>query len=160
LDAAELQPTLIRGETAQAILTNHFVPAKFEEREIRDESFSPVKLKSLLYVPASGELLPSDLHFSAQGSIRLSPLLFDEGITILMENGLQSRFPEPFKAWKSRNDSEKQSIDSAGRQEEQEAIKKLNDEAAQMGPMLREIIVDHLLQSFPWGSFVLSLICN
>ncbi|KAJ7195854.1 hypothetical protein C8J57DRAFT_534894 [Mycena rebaudengoi] len=133
LDAAELQPTLIRGETAQAILTNHFVPAKFEEREIRDESFYPAKLKSLL----------------AQGSIRLSPSLSDEGITILMENGLQSRFPEPFKAWKSRNDSEKQSIDSAGRQEEQEAIKKLNDEAAQMGPMLREIIVDHLLQSFP-----------
>ncbi|KAJ7289087.1 hypothetical protein C8J57DRAFT_1459186 [Mycena rebaudengoi] len=133
LDAAELQPTLIRGETAQAILTKHFVPAKFEEREIRDKSFSPVKLKDLL----------------AQGSIRLSPSLSDDGITILMENGLQSRFSEPFKAWKSRNESAKQSLDSAGRQEEEEANKKLNDDAAQMEPMLREIIVDRLLLSFP-----------
>ncbi|KAJ6620561.1 hypothetical protein B0H10DRAFT_2188402 [Mycena sp. CBHHK59/15] len=133
LDASEFQPSLIRGETTQAILTRHFVPGRFTERFIRGESCNAVQLKNLI----------------ENGSIRLGPKLTDEAILILMEHGLQSRFPGPFKAWKSRNDTAKKSIDVVCKEEERETAKKLNEDSPKQGPMLREAIIDRLLVLFP-----------
>jgi hypothetical protein len=53
LDASELQPTLVRGETAQAILTKHFVPSQSNERILRGETYSPIQLRSLMYFDAT-----------------------------------------------------------------------------------------------------------
>ncbi|KAJ7698920.1 hypothetical protein B0H17DRAFT_1049693 [Mycena rosella] len=133
LDAGELQPALVRGETRQAILTKHFVPAGIEERRIRGEIYYSTKLKSLL----------------STGSIRFSSALCDEGIDILVDHGLNSRYPAPFKAWKSRNKAAKESIEADGRKEEQETKQKLTDETAEVEPMLREAIIDRLLAFFP-----------
>ncbi|KAJ7091563.1 hypothetical protein B0H15DRAFT_836658 [Mycena belliarum] len=133
LDASELQPVLVHGETCQAILTKHFIPGEFVERSFRDEVYYPTKLKALI----------------SNGSIRLSPTLTDEGIEILMEHGLKSRHPAPFAAWKSRNQAAKEANSAEGRKEEQETKQKLTDESAQMEPMLREAIIDRLLVLFP-----------
>ncbi|KAJ6534677.1 hypothetical protein DFH09DRAFT_932195, partial [Mycena vulgaris] len=132
LDPSELQPTMVHGETLQAILTKRFVPGELVDRAIQGEVYNPVKLRTLI----------------SSGSIRLSPKLTDEGIEILMEHGLDSRYPAPFKAWKSRNKTAKESIDAEGRKEEQETKQKLTDDAAQMEPMFREAIVNRLLESF------------
>jgi hypothetical protein len=48
LDASELQPTLIRGETGQAILTKHFVPSQSKERLFRGETHSSIQLQLLM----------------------------------------------------------------------------------------------------------------
>ncbi|KAJ7931787.1 hypothetical protein B0H13DRAFT_2227876 [Mycena leptocephala] len=133
LDASELQPTLIRGETGQAILTKHFVPSQSKERLFRGETHSSIQLRSLI----SG------------GSIRLGSALTDEAIEILMEHGLNSRSPVPFTAWKERNKEAKASIEAAGKTEEQETDKKVNEDSPQWEPMIREAIVDRLLKLFP-----------
>ncbi|KAJ7117660.1 hypothetical protein C8R44DRAFT_791229 [Mycena epipterygia] len=133
LDASELQPTLIHGETSQAILTKRFVPGQFVERILRGETYNPVKLKDLI----------------ATASIRLGPTLTDSGIEILMDNGLNSRYPAPFKAWKSRNREAKEAIEAAGKKEEQEVCLKVNDESTELEPAIREAIVDRLLDLFP-----------
>ncbi|KAJ7246483.1 hypothetical protein C8J57DRAFT_1360578 [Mycena rebaudengoi] len=133
LDASELQPTLVHGETLQAILTKHFVPSKSVERRFQNEVHNPLKLKTLI----------------SSGSIRLSPKLTDEAIEILMDHGLGSRYPTPFNAWKSRNKTAKESIEAAGRKEEQEISRKLQDESSQLEPILREAIVDRIQKLFP-----------
>ncbi|KAF7356372.1 VWFA domain-containing protein [Mycena venus] len=133
LDASELQPMLIHGEAAQAILTKHFVPSKYDERVFRGETNNAVQLRSLL----------------ANGSIRLGASLADDGIEILMENGLSTRFPAPFKAWKARNKAAEEAFEAEGRKEEQETKQKLTDESSQSEPMLREVIIDKLLLVYP-----------
>ncbi|KAJ7509859.1 hypothetical protein B0H11DRAFT_2270198 [Mycena galericulata] len=133
LDASELQPTLVHGETLQAILTKHFVPGKLVERRFQNEVHNPLKLKALI----------------SSGSIRLTPKLTDEAIEILMDHGLGSRYPTPFNAWKSRNKTAKESIEAAGRKEEQEICRKLQDESSQLEPILREAIVDRIQKLFP-----------
>ncbi|KAJ7210563.1 hypothetical protein GGX14DRAFT_451174 [Mycena pura] len=133
LDASELLPTLIHGETAQAILTKRFVPSRFVERSITKEDFTALKLKSLL----------------ATGSIRFHPTLTDKDIEILMEHGLDSRYPVPFKAWKTRNNETKKSIEATGRQEEQETCRKVQSDAPMLEPVLQEAIIDQLLNLFP-----------
>ncbi|KAJ7464645.1 hypothetical protein FB451DRAFT_1370363 [Mycena latifolia] len=133
LDASELQPILVQGETRQAILTKHFVPSNFVERLIRGETHTPVKLRSLI----------------SNGSIRLSPILTDEGIEILMDHGLDSRYPVPFTAWKARNQKAKESIEADGKKEEQETYKKLQEDSQPLESVLREAIVDRLLHLFP-----------
>ncbi|KAJ6514882.1 hypothetical protein C8R47DRAFT_1275662 [Mycena vitilis] len=133
LDASELQPTLIHGETAQAILTKRFVPSTSINRIIRGETHQSVQLRSLI----------------AAGSIRLSESLNDEGIHILSEHGLSSRFPVPFKDWKSRNQEAQESIEAAGKKEQQEIDQRINDDSPQWKPMLRETMIDQLLNLFP-----------
>ncbi|KAJ7763628.1 hypothetical protein DFH07DRAFT_1059276 [Mycena maculata] len=133
MDASELQPTLVHGETAQTIMTKRFVPSKSVERIIRGETHNAVQLR----------------NFIGTGPVRLSPTLTDEGINILMEHGLESRCSVAFKAWKSRNKAAKESIDAAEKKEVQETKQKLTDDSPQSEPMLREVIVDRLLAVFP-----------
>ncbi|KAF8216813.1 hypothetical protein K438DRAFT_1658303 [Mycena galopus ATCC 62051] len=133
LDASELQPSLVHGETAQAILTKHFVPSDTVRAVLRGQTFNAIQLRTLI----------------ATGSIRLSPSLTDEGIEILMEHGLESRFPTPFKAWKARNRAAKESIEAEGKKEAQDTNQKLTDESQQSEPMLREAIIDGLIAAYP-----------
>jgi hypothetical protein len=92
----------------------------------------------------------SEISFSSSGSIRLGPALTDEAIDILMEHGLNSRSPVPFKAWKARNKESRESLESAAKKEEQETKQKLTDESPQMEPLLREAIIDGILALFPY----------
>ncbi|KAJ7180916.1 hypothetical protein C8R46DRAFT_595271 [Mycena filopes] len=133
VDADELQPVLIPGETSQAILTKRFVPGRQVERTIHEEIYTSVKLRTLIET----------------GSIQLTATLTDEAIEILMDHGLGFRFPGPFKAWKSRNKEAQVSIEAAAKTEEQETKQKLTDESPEMEPMFREAIIDKLLLLFP-----------
>ncbi|KAK7025055.1 VWFA domain-containing protein [Favolaschia claudopus] len=133
LDELELQPTLVPGETAQAILTKHFVPSKSTNRIIRWEPYNAVQLKSLI----------------EKGTIRLGPSLTDEGIEILMDNGLSTRFPAPFKAWKARNKTAKELIEAEGKKMEHEVKQRVTDESPQLEPIFREAIIDKILHLYP-----------
>jgi hypothetical protein len=80
--------------------------------------------------------------------------LTDEAIEVLMEHGLNSRSPVPFTAWKARNKEAKESIEAAGKTEEQETDKKVNEDSPQWEPMIREAIVDRLLKLYPFVIFL------
>ncbi|KAJ7656315.1 hypothetical protein DFH06DRAFT_1091207 [Mycena polygramma] len=133
LDASELQPTLIRGETTQAILTKSFVPSQSNDRIFRGETHSSFQLRA----------------FMESGSIRLHESLTDDGIEILSDHGLSSRFPVPFRAWKSRNKEGQELIEATGKKEEQDTSQKVTDDSPQWKPMLREAVIDQLLNMFP-----------
>ncbi|KAJ7231899.1 hypothetical protein B0H12DRAFT_204922 [Mycena haematopus] len=133
LDVSKLEPTLVHGEIAQAILTKHFVPSKSDNRVLRSETFNAVKLQALI----------------TTGCIRFGPTLADEGIEILMGHGLNSRFPAPFKAWKARNKAAEESIEAEAKKEEQDTKQKLTDASPKSEPLLREAIIDKLIALYP-----------
>ncbi|KAF7370364.1 VWFA domain-containing protein [Mycena sanguinolenta] len=133
LDASELEPVLVHGEIAQAILTKHYVPSHSQSRVLRGQIFNPVKLKNLV----------------TTGCIRFGPSLTDEGIEILMGHGLNSRFPRSFEAWQARNKAAQESIDAQGKKEEQDAKQKLTDTSQESELLLREAIIDRLITLYP-----------
>ncbi|KAF7309973.1 VWFA domain-containing protein [Mycena indigotica] len=133
VEEADLQPMLISGETAMAILTRSFLPGEYKERQIRDESYNPTQLRSLL----------------STGTIRFTSKVSDEGVQILGEHGLQSRAGNLFGEWKTRNDDGVRAIDDGSKQELQDALKKLRDDEPTLEPVIKEAVVDQLTQMFP-----------
>ncbi|KAJ6519114.1 hypothetical protein C8R45DRAFT_851769, partial [Mycena sanguinolenta] len=133
LDPSELAPMLVYGETAQAIMTKHFVPSKSESRVLRGDTFTTVKLRD----------------FVGTGCIRFGLSLTDEGIEILMGHGLSSRFPLALKAWKTRNKTAQETIEAEAKKEEQDTKQKLTDDSAESEPLLREAIIDRLVLLYP-----------
>ncbi|KAF7370363.1 VWFA domain-containing protein [Mycena sanguinolenta] len=133
LDASELEPALIRGEIAQAILTKHYVPSHSQARVLRGQTFNSVKLKNLVTI----------------GCIRFGPSLTDEGIQILMGHGLNFRFPRSFEAWQARNKAAQESLDAQAKKEEQDTKQKLTDASQESEPLFREAIIDRLITLYP-----------
>ncbi|KAJ7066394.1 hypothetical protein C8F01DRAFT_1123111 [Mycena amicta] len=128
----DTEPTLVHGETALAILTKSFVPRKSVERYINGEPYNAVKLRGLL----------------ATGNIQFTPKVTDDDIRVLGEHGLESRFPAPFKEWKTRNAEGIQAINDDGKKEEQEELQKLPEESS-YEPLIREAVLDQIEQLFP-----------
>ncbi|KAF7308315.1 VWFA domain-containing protein [Mycena chlorophos] len=128
----DLQPFLVAGETAVSILTKTFVAATPVERRIPGEVFSPIKLRNLLSV----------------GPISLSPELSDDAVRTLGQNSLDVRCPAAFKDWKSRNEAGLKDVADSATKEEQAALQQLQNNP-KLEPVIREAVVDQILQLFP-----------
>ncbi|CAK5283767.1 unnamed protein product [Mycena citricolor] len=133
LDNADLEPTLIRGETSFALLTKRYVEGRAEERLIRGEKNNPAQLKRLL----------------DDGTIRIADGANDETLDILRENGLGKRYPGPFEAWRARNRVSKDSSDAASKEELQKVEKHVAKSMSELEIVIREAICDRTLKMFP-----------
>ncbi|KAF7308999.1 VWFA domain-containing protein [Mycena kentingensis (nom. inval.)] len=132
IDDADLQPTLVHGETVQAILTRSFAPGRLEHRPL-DENYNALKLTDLLNI----------------GAIRLQNRISDDGLRILGDHGLQKRFPILFKDWRSRNDDGIKAINEGAQMEEHQALERLQNEEASTQSMVSVAVVDQILRLFP-----------
>jgi hypothetical protein len=89
------------------------------------------------------------LQHSATGALHLSEALDEDAINVLVDNGLNFRFRMECEAWKERKQAFRNSRDSAIRNEEELMRQKLGSEATHLEEMIREVVVNSILQAFP-----------
>jgi hypothetical protein len=91
---------------------------------------------------------------SESGAIRLSKSLDEDAIDILIQCGLQERFPKECNTWKSSVDEAVKLREGKVKQLEADLKQELEGKSAQLEVLLRQSIVDSIVDIFPCVVFV------
>jgi hypothetical protein len=97
---------------------------------------------------------------SASGAIRLDHGLDENTIRILVECGLQYRFPTECNTWARCTEEARRNSAAGIKKEEAAAKEKLAGESEQLGMLLREAIVNEVTTRFPYVTSVASIIAD
>ena len=100
-------PMFLSGEKRQAVLTSAFIPPVKKVVKVGGE-INQVQLKNYLYV-TSKSYNPMKLTLSrSKCSIGLSGDLDDDAVSLLINNGLKTRFPTVCGAWELHKSESKE----------------------------------------------------
>jgi hypothetical protein len=149
-------PKLLAGETTQGFMTATYIPPpkSFKIEPLREEPLEPELLRqlmcSLFSHPKIFVLLLITLHSIAPGHLRLCEQLGESAVQVLVDSGLQSRFPTDCSAW-----NEGKANDALLRQDEahMKEVVSLIDDA------LFEAIVDKYCDFLPCVICTLNISC-
>jgi hypothetical protein len=99
-------------------------------------------------------LYPYGFCLSESGAIRFSRSLDEDAIDILIQCGLQERFPEVCNAWKNSVEQARKLREGKIKQMEVDLKEELESKSAQLRDLLRQSIVDSIVNKFPYVKFV------
>lgn len=91
---------------------------------------------------------------SESGAVRLSESLDGDAIDILIQCGLQDRFPGECNGLKKSVEEARKLREGNARQMEADLKEKLESKSAQLEDLLRQSIVDSIVNKFPYVAFV------
>ena len=142
-------PVFLSGEKRQAVRTSTPVPPVKTVERVNKE-VNQVRLQDYLYVishlSSTMELTPSRSKYS----IELSQDLDDSAVSLLIENGLGSRFPTPCDAWKAQNTKSKEATRKTIFEKKQDINKKLKNDQSLLADTLAREITGRIQNELPY----------
>jgi hypothetical protein len=170
-EVAALDPSRRRKETAQPMLPHLIMPARHDVRE-EDVNMKrlhgtlaaaadrgPRDFEDLLMTPGVGARTVSALAMVAE-VVHGAPCRFSDPARFSLAHGGKDRhpFPVPIKVYDETLRVMKSAVSKArlGREEELQALRRLDDQARQLeryatGPDLKEIVAGEFRNSHDWG---------
>ena len=144
-------PAFLSGERRQAVLTSKLIPPRSRVENV-DREINYPQLNEYLYVTIqlydSLKLtLPRSKYF-----IKLNQDLDDTAVFLLIESGLENRFPTACATWKSQNSKSKEIAQVSA----VERKKSVDEELRRSKPLLEDILaremIRRILEAYPYVS--------
>ena len=116
-------PEFLSGEKRQAVRTSTLIPPAKKVKRINEEC-NRTQLQNYLYVSSYSYKATKLTLSRSKYSIDLSQDLDDAAVSILVQNGLDNKFPAACGAWKSRNAESKETARKSIIEEKQRVDRK------------------------------------
>lgn len=134
----------LSGERKQAIRTSALIPPTKRVDEINKDIFQ-AQLKNVLYVIYYVFDVTKLMPLRTKYSIELSRDLDDAAVSLLIENGLDMKFPTICDTWKTQNAKNKEMTRKSVFEGKQLADKRLNDDKPLVENALTREIITRIL---------------
>ena len=142
-------PAFLSGEKRQAIRTSTFIPPK-KTVERASGTCYPTQLRNYLYVASylynTNDLTPPRSKYS----IGLGEDLDDAAVSLLIKQGLGSRFPTPCDAWKSRNAESEKTAQKSIFEEKRRVDEQLKSDQPLLEDTLARGVISRILDKYPY----------
>ena len=154
LNAADGNPTnpmpeFLSGEKRQAVRTSTLIPPAKKVKRINEEC-NRTQLQNYLYVSSYSYKATKLTLSRSKYSIDLSQDLDDAAVSILVQNGLDNKFPAACGAWKSRNAESKETARKSIIEEKQRVDRKLADDRPLLEDTLAGELAKRILDAYPY----------
>lgn len=155
VDTSILTPRLVLGETSQALLTAVPLPARRAITKPFSERLNVLALKSNIeYVQArdSSPELTADGHFfvhRAAAVIRVGLDISDDGLEVLVANGLNQKLPDACRTWREVRTVARQVHSDARAIASAEIRVRLEEGRAELVALLRAKMLSQLVAIYP-----------
>ena len=143
-------PVFLSGEKRQAVCTSTPIPPVKTVEKVNREC-SHIQLQHYLYATfcpcnATKLTLSRFKHF-----IDLSKDLNDTAVSLLIEHGLEKRFPSPCSAWKARSAESERITQKTIAEGKQSVDAQLKNDQPQLKDILAREIVKEILNTYWYG---------
>jgi hypothetical protein len=95
---------------------------------------------------------------SESGALCLSHSLDENAIQALVQCGLQKRFPREYSNWAQRNEEVRRNLEAGTNKEKAAIAEKLAGESAKLEKVIRQAIVNAIINTFRCVAFIASTI--
>ncbi|OCH90958.1 hypothetical protein OBBRIDRAFT_792770 [Obba rivulosa] len=132
-DRGRLQPRLIPGETAQAILQVSYIPARQQRCPLAGDHMSPIRLKDMI----------------ERGSLLLNESMTSETLALLLKNGLATRAPDAYQSYRKSMEALDVEIVANRKAKVIQMTKALDADAVALGEAIRSVGLDRVWRRYP-----------
>jgi hypothetical protein len=91
------------------------------------------------------------------GSLNINRDINEDAMGLLVDNGLDKRFPQECSSWLDRKKSLDSTLSETTQRKEAEVLEKLRSDFERLDSSLRFAILDKVLDKFPYLSLTLSI---
>lgn len=138
-----LVPRLVLGETAQGFLTAAPKEAETVTHPFKDSAVNALALRRDMEYVLTPKLPKFLLNITRQASVvRVGPDVSDEGLDILVANGLEQKAPAPCQAWKAK----KAQVEKAHREQHNDFLSDLQKQLDADRPEITAVLYKRLAQ--------------
>jgi len=142
-------PVFLSGEKKQAVRTSTLIPPRETVEKVKKE-INRVQLQNYLYATSYFSNMMKLTPSRSKYSIELSQDLDDAAVSLLVDNGLQRRFPAACDAWKTRNANSKEISQKSISENRQLVDKELKDGQPLLEDTLAREITRKILDAYPY----------
>ena len=149
--SGDQQPNVVflSGERKQAIRTSARIPPTKTVANVNKEIYQAA-LKNFLYVTYRLSDVMKLKPLSTKHSVELSRNLDDAAVSLLIENGLDMKFPAACDAWKAQNAKNNEVTRKSAFEGKQHVDEQLKDDRPLLENMLTREIIRRILNVSPY----------
>lgn len=142
-------PVFLSGEKRQAVYTSTFIPPEEKVEKLTGE-VTRVLLNNHLYVISQLCSTTKLTLLRSKSFIDLSTDLDDAAVSLLIDNGLKSRFPTVCSAWKVHNSEIKDATQKSIHQKKKDVDEELRNGKPLLDDALAKEILRRILDAYPY----------